>query len=145
MITVKQILDEKGHKVWTIGPEETVYKALMILADKDIGALVVVENDQVVGIISERDYARKVVLKGKTSLDTPVRDIMTAHVYFVSPDRTAEECMALMTEKRIRHLPVIENNKLVGVISIGDVVKSIISSQKITIEHLQNYIMGKYQ
>ncbi len=145
MITVKQILDEKGHKVWTIGPEETVYKALMILADKDIGALVVVENDQVVGIISERDYARKVVLKGKTSLDTPVRDIMTAHVYFVSPDCTAEECMALMTEKRIRHLPVIENNKLVGVISIGDVVKSIISSQKITIEHLQNYIMGKYQ
>lgn len=145
MITVKQILDEKGHKVWTIGPDETVYKALMVMADKDIGALVVVENDQVVGIISERDYARKVVLKGKTSLDTPVRDIMTSQVYFVSPDCTAEECMALMTEKRIRHLPVIENNKLIGVISIGDVVKSIISSQKITIEHLQNYIMGKYQ
>jgi CBS domain-containing protein len=105
----------------------------------------VVENDQVVGIVSERDYARKVVLKGKTSLDTPVRDIMTPQVYFVNPDCTAEECMALMTEKRVRHLPVIENNKLVGVISIGDVVKSIISSQKVTIEHLQNYIMGKYQ
>jgi len=145
MINVKQILEEKGHRVWTIGPEETVYKALMILAEKDIGALVVVENDQVVGIVSERDYARKVVLKGKTSLDTPVRDIMTPQVYFVNPDCTAEECMALMTEKRVRHLPVMENNKLVGVVSIGDVVKSIISSQKVTIEHLQNYIMGKYQ
>jgi Predicted signal-transduction protein containing cAMP-binding and CBS domains len=145
MITVKQILEEKGHQVWTIGPDETVYKALMIMADKDIGALVVVENDQVVGIVSERDYARKVVLKGKTSLDTPVRDIMTPQVYFVNPDCSAEECMALMTEKRVRHLPVMENNKLVGVISIGDVVKSIISSQKVTIEHLQNYIMGKYQ
>jgi CBS domain-containing protein len=145
MITVRQILEEKGHQVWTIGPDETVYKALMIMADKDIGALVVVENDQVVGIVSERDYARKVVLKGKTSLDTPVRDIMTPRVYFVNPDCSAEECMALMTEKRVRHLPVMENNKLVGVISIGDVVKSIISSQKVTIEHLQNYIMGKYQ
>ena len=145
MINVKQILEEKGHRVWTIGPEETVYKALMILAEKDIGALVVVENDQVVGIVSERDYARKVVLKGKTSLDTPVRDIMTPQVYFVNPDCTAEECMAVMTEKRVRHLPVMENNKLVGVVSIGDVVKSIISSQKVTIEHLQNYIMGKYQ
>lgn len=145
MTTVKQILEEKGHQVWTIGPDETVYKALMVLADKDVGALVVVENDRVVGIISERDYARKVALKGKTSLDTPVRDIMTTQVYFVNPDCTAEECMALMTEKRIRHLPVMENDKLVGVISIGDVVKSIISSQKITIEHLQNYIMGKYQ
>ena len=145
MITVRQILEEKGHQVWTIGPDETVYKALMIMADKDIGALVVVENDQVVGIVSERDYARKVVLKGKTSLDTPVRDIMTPQVYFVNPDCSAEECMALMTEKRVRHLPVMENNKLVGVVSIGDVVKSIISSQKVTIEHLQNYIMGKYQ
>ncbi|MBC7363488.1 MAG: CBS domain-containing protein [Candidatus Aminicenantes bacterium] len=145
MTTVRQILEEKGHQVWTIGPDETVYKALMILAEKDIGALVVVENDQVVGIVSERDYARKVVLKGKTSLDTPVKDIMTPQVYFINPDCTAEECMALMTEKRVRHLPVMENNKLVGVISIGDVVKSIISSQKITIEHLQNYIMGKYQ
>ena len=114
MINVKQILEEKGHRVWTIGPEETVYKALMILAEKDIGALVVVENDQVVGIVSERDYARKVVLKGKTSLDTPVRDIMTPQVYFVNPDCTAEECMAVMTEKRVRHLPVMENNKLVG-------------------------------
>lgn len=145
MITVKQMLDEKGYQVWTISPEASVYEALKIMADKGIGALIVVENDQVVGVISERDYARKVVLKGKSSLDTPVKEIMSTQVYFVDPNCTAEECMALMTEKRIRHLPVIQDNKLIGVISIGDVVKSIITSQKITIEHLQNYIMGKYQ
>lgn len=145
MITVKQMLEEKGHQVWTISPDSTVYEALKIMAEKEIGALIVVEKDQVVGVISERDYARKVVLKGKSSLETPVREIMTAQVYFVNSEWTAEECMALMTEKRIRHLPVIEENKLVGVISIGDVVKSVITSQKITIEHLQNYIMGKYQ
>jgi CBS domain-containing protein len=145
MITVKQMLEEKGHQVWTVSPEATVYDALKIMAEKGIGALIVVENDRVVGIISERDYARKVVLKGKSSLETPVQEIMTSQVYGVSPESTAEECMALMTEKRIRHLPVMKEKKLTGVISIGDVVKSIISSQKITIEHLQNYIMGKYQ
>jgi CBS domain-containing protein len=145
MITVKQILEDKGQQVWTISPEASVYEALKIMADKGIGALIVVRNDQVVGIISERDYARKVALKGKSSLDTPVKEIMTTQVYFVDPNCTAEECMALMTEKRIRHLPVIYGKKLVGVISIGDVVKSIIISQKVTIEHLQNYIMGKYQ
>ncbi|MGB4705207.1 MAG: CBS domain-containing protein [Candidatus Saccharicenans sp.] len=145
MITVRQILEEKGHQVWTISPESTVYEALKIMAEKEVGALIVVDKDQVVGIISERDYARKVVLKGKSSLETPVKEIMTSQVYFVNPEFTAEECMALMTEKRIRHLPVIEKNKLVGVISIGDVVKSVIASQKIQIEHLQNYIMGKYQ
>ncbi|MDD8031707.1 MAG: CBS domain-containing protein [Acidobacteriota bacterium] len=144
MITVKEMLEEKGSEVWTISPEATVFEALKIMADKGIGALVVVENDQVVGVISERDYARKVVLKGKSSLETPVKEIMTTQVYVVTPEATAEECMALMTEKRIRHLPVIQEKKLAGVISIGDVVKSIISSQKITIEHLQNYIMGKY-
>lgn len=145
MITVKQMLEEKGHQVWTTSPDSTVYEALKIMAEKEVGALIVLEKDQVVGVISERDYARKVVLKGKSSLETPVREIMTTQVYFVNPDWTAEECMALMTDKRIRHLPVIEENKLVGVISIGDVVKSVITSQKITIEHLQNYIMGKYQ
>jgi CBS domain-containing protein len=145
MITVKQILEEKGHQVWTISPEASVYEALKIMADKRVGALIVVENDQIVGVISERDYARKVVLRGKSSLETPVKDIMSTQVYFVDPDCTAEECMALMTEKRIRHLPVIQEKKLAGVISIGDVVKSIITSQKVTIEHLQNYIMGKYQ
>jgi len=145
MITVKQMLEEKGHEVWTISPEATVYEALKIMADKDIGALIVVKNGQVAGIISERDYARKVMLKGKSSLETPVKDIMSTEIYYVGPEATAEECMALMTEKRIRHLPVIDNGKLTGVISIGDVVKSIISTQKVTIEHLQNYIMGKYQ
>jgi len=145
MITVKQMLEEKGHGVWTISPEATVYEALKIMADKDIGALIVVKNGQVAGIISERDYARKVMLKGKSSLETPVKDIMSTEIYYVGPEATAEECMALMTEKRIRHLPVMENGKLTGVISIGDVVKSIISTQKVTIEHLQNYIMGKYQ
>ncbi|MBC7349997.1 MAG: CBS domain-containing protein [Candidatus Aminicenantes bacterium] len=145
MITVKQMLEEKGHQVWTISPDNTVYEALKIMAEKEVGALIVVDQGQVVGVISERDYARKVVLKGKSSLETPVREIMTTQVYFVNPESTAEECMALMTEKRIRHLPVIQENKLVGVISIGDVVKSVITSQKITIEHLQNYIMGKYQ
>lgn len=145
MVTVKQMLEEKGSEVWTISPEATVYEALKIMADKDIGALIVVQNDQVVGIISERDYARKVMLRAKSSLDTPVKDIMSTEIYYVEPEVSAEECMALMTEKRIRHLPVMENGKLIGVISIGDAVKSIISTQKVTIEHLQNYIMGKYQ
>lgn len=145
MITVKQILEEKGHQVWTVSPESTVYEALKIMAEKEVGALIVLDKAQVVGVISERDYARKVVLKGKSSLETPVKEIMSTQVYFVNPEATAEECMALMTEKRIRHLPVIQEKKLVGVISIGDVVKSVITSQKITIEHLQNYIMGKYQ
>jgi len=145
MITVNQILEEKGHQVWTISPESMVYEALKIMAEKEVGALIVVEKDEVVGVISERDYARKVVLKGKSSLETPVKEIMSTQVYFVNPEATAEECMALMTEKRIRHLPVIQEKKLAGVISIGDVVKSVITSQKITIEHLQNYIMGKYQ
>ncbi|HOP60935.1 MAG TPA: CBS domain-containing protein [Candidatus Saccharicenans sp.] len=145
MITVKQMLEEKGHQVWTISPEATVFEALKIMADKDIGALIVVEKDQVVGIISERDYARKVMLKGKSSLETPVKDIMSTEIYYVGPEVSVDECMALMTEKRIRHLPVMDNGKLIGVISIGDVVKSIISTQKVTIEHLQNYIMGKYQ
>jgi CBS domain-containing protein len=139
------MLEEKWHGVWTISPEATVYEALKIMADKDIGALIVVKNGQVAGIISERDYARKVMLKGKSSLATPVKDIMSTEIYYVGPEATAEECMALMTEKRIRHLPVMDNGKLTGVISIGDVVKSIISTQKVTIEHLQNYIMGKYQ
>jgi len=145
MITVKQMLEEKGHQVWTISPEATVFEALKIMADKDIGALIVVKNGQVVGIISERDYARKVMLKGKSSLETPVKDIMSTEIYYVGPEVSVDECMALMTEKRIRHLPVMDNGKLIGVISIGDVVKSIISTQKVTIEHLQNYIMGKYQ
>ncbi|MBM3293286.1 MAG: CBS domain-containing protein [Candidatus Aminicenantes bacterium] len=144
MFTVKHMLDEKGSQVWTISPEAKVIDALKLMADKGVGALIVVYKDQVVGILSERDYARKVVLKGKSSLDTPAKEIMTLQVYCVQPESTAEECMALMTQRRIRHLPVIDKGKLAGLVSIGDVVKSLISAQKITIEHLQNYIMGKY-
>jgi CBS domain-containing protein len=145
MITVKQILDEKGYKVWTISPQAKVLDALKLMAEKGVGALIVFENDDVVGIISERDYARKIVLLGRHSQDTPVRDIMSTHVYGVHFDTTAEECMALMTDKHIRHLPVCKDEKVAGIISIGDVVKAIISQQKVTIANLENYIMGKYQ
>ena len=145
MINVKQILDEKGYKVWTISPDAKVLDALNLMAEKGVGALIVFENDEVVGIISERDYARKVVLKGRHSHETPVRDIMTSQVYGVHLDTTADECMALMTDKHIRHLPVCKEGKLTGVVSIGDVVKAIIGQQKVTIENLENYIMGKYQ
>jgi CBS domain-containing protein len=145
MITVKQILDEKGGSVWTISPEAKVLEALKMMADKSVGALIVMEGDEVVGVISERDYARKIILKGRHSQDTPVRDIMSTHIYGVHYDTTADECMALMTDKHIRHLPVCQDDKLAGIISIGDVVKAIIGQQKVTIENLENYIMGKYQ
>ena len=145
MITVKQILNEKGTKVWTISPQAMVFDALKLMSKKEVGALVVVEDDDVVGILSERDYARKIVLVGRHSQDTAVRDIMSTHVYGVHFDSTAEECMALMTDKHIRHLPVCKDEKLVGIISIGDVVKAIMTQQKVTIENLENYIMGKYQ
>ncbi len=145
MITVKQILDEKGHAAWTIAPDAKVFEALKLMADKGIGALVVVEKARIVGILSERDYARKIALMGRVSQDTPVKDIMTTQVYFVHPSATVEECLALMTDRRIRHLPVLEKDKLAGVISIGDVVKAVMSAQKVTIQQLENYIMGKYQ
>lgn len=145
MITVKNILDEKGTAAWTITPGATVLDALTLMAEKGIGALVVVEGEEIVGIISERDYARKVVLHGKLSKDVPVRDIMTSTVYGVHPDTTADECMALMTDKHVRHLPVCRDGKLAGVVSIGDVVKAVFAEQKVTIENLENYIMGKYQ
>jgi len=144
MHTVKDMLKEKGSEVWTISPEAKVIDALKLMSDKKIGALAVMYKNQVAGILSERDYARKVILKGKSSLDTPVKEIMTCQVYCVGLETPAEECMALMTKKRIRHLPVIEKGKLVGLVSIGDVVKSIISEHKITIDNLQNYILGKY-
>jgi CBS domain-containing protein len=145
MITVKEILDQKGHMAWTISPEAKVLEALDLMAKKGLGALIVIDNDDVVGILSERDYARKIILMGRQSQDTPVRDIMTREVYGVHYDTTAEECMALMTDKHIRHLPVCKEGKLAGVISIGDVVKAIMTHQKVTIENLENYIMGKYQ
>jgi len=144
MNTVREILKTKGPGVWTVSPEVNVFKALRIMADRNVGALIVTEKDRVLGIISERDYARKVVLLGKVSKMTLVRDIMTSPVRVVAPTATAEECMMLMTDKHIRHLPVIESGKLAGVISIGDIVKSIISDQQGVIENLKDYITGKY-
>lgn len=143
MITVSQILQEKDGNTWTIGPQATVFEALKLMADKGIGALVVVEGDAVVGIFSERDYARKVILKGRSSKETPVSWIMTEQVITVDPETTVDVCMGLMTDRRIRHLPVIEDNHLIGVISIGDVVKVIVSEQTYLIEHLENYIVGR--
>lgn len=139
---VSQILQTKGSQTWTVSPNATVYDALSIMAEKDIGALVVVENSDVVGIFSERDYARKVILRGKSSKNTKISEIMTENVLCVSPDQTVEKCMALMTEKRIRHLPVLESEQLVGVISIGDVVKTIITDQQTIINHLEDYIQS---
>ena len=143
MKTVRELLRNKGDQVYSLGPEATVYEALTLMAEKDVGALLVLDSGQLVGILSERDYARKIVLKGKTSRETPVREIMTEKVVWVRPDQTIEECMALMTNKRIRHLPVLEGGRLLGVISIGDVVKDIISEQEFMIEQLENYITGK--
>ena len=142
MKVVKQLLQNKGFEVWSIGPEAKVYKALQLMADKNIGALVVIEGEELVGIISERDYARKVILRDKSSTDVPVKEIMTGKVFCVAPDTSIQECMAVMTEQRVRHLPVLDDEKLVGVISIGDVVKTIISEQEFMIEQLQNYIVG---
>ena len=145
MIAVKSILDKKGWGAWTISPDAKVIDALRIMAEKNVGALVVIEKDNIVGIISERDYARKIILKGLQSNDIPVRDIMTAQVYHVYSDTTAEQCMALITEKHIRHLPVRNQGKLAGIISIGDIVKAITTDQKITIENLEDFIVDKNQ
>ena len=137
--TIRQILAKKPA-IYSTAPQATVYEALKVMADKNVGALVVLEEEKLVGIFSERDYARKVVLLGRASKDTPVRDIMTSKVVCVEPERTAGECMALMTEKRFRHLPVMEGGKLVGVISIGDVVRAVVEEQQFTIKQLESYI-----
>lgn len=144
MKTVAQILDSKSeHSVYTIKPEAPVLDAVKQMAEKRIGALLVVENDRIAGIVTERDYARKVVLMGRASNDTPVRDIMTTTVMYVRPDHGIEECMALMTQNRLRHLPVMDNGRLVGLVSIGDLVKAMISEQQFIIEQLQQYIHGE--
>jgi len=140
--TVRQILGKKGSQVWTIPPEATGYDALVLMAEKNIGALVVVESDKVLGIFSERDYARKVILKGKSSKEVAVRELMSEKVFIIGQSHTIEMCMAIMSEKQVRHLPVLENDRLTGLVSIGDVVKMIISEQKITIEQLEKYISG---
>jgi CBS domain-containing protein len=143
MATVSQILRSKPDRaVHTIAPGATVLDAVRLMADKNIGAVLVVEGGAIVGVLTERDYARKVVLMARSSKDTPVRDIMTAPVMYVSPERTSEECMALMTENRFRHLPVLDKGKLVGLVSIGDLVKDVISEQKFIIEQLEHYIAG---
>lgn len=143
MITVRQLLETKGYDVWSIAPDATVYEALELMAEKEVGALLVLTGDKLVGIMSERDYARKVVLIGKSAIDTPVREIMTERVVCVRPEQTIGECMALMTDKHIRHLPVLEDGQLIGIISIGDVVKTIISEQEFIIEQLEGYITGR--
>ncbi|MGH2593753.1 MAG: CBS domain-containing protein [Anaerolineae bacterium] len=143
MKTVKQLLQGKGSDVWSVAPTTSVYEALALMAGKNVGALLVLEAGQLVGIFSERDYARKVVLQGKTSKDTPVSEIMTSKVVYVRPEQTIEDCMALMTDKHIRHLPVLaDDHQVLGVISIGDVVKAVISEQSFIIEQLENYITG---
>jgi CBS domain-containing protein len=140
MKTVRQLLQSKSRRLCTIGPDARVFDAIKLMAETNIGALLVVENDKLVGIVTERDYARKVILQGKSSHDTPVKEIMTERAICVQPDNTVEECMALMTDKRVRHLPVIENEKLLGVLSIGDLVKETISEQQFMIKQLESYI-----
>jgi len=140
MTTLKMLLKGKGHDVWSVHPDDTVLDAIKMLAEKDIGALIVIKDDKPVGIFTERDYARNVYLKGKSSLDTAVRDVMVAPVICVKPDQTVNECMALMTAKRFRHLPIMDGDELVGMVSIGDLVKSVIAEQQFTIEQMEQYI-----
>ena len=143
MATVRDMLRSKGYDdVWSVAPDTTVYDALKLMAEKNIGAVLVMEADRVMGILSERDYARKIVLQGKASADTPAREIMTERVMCVHPKETAEQCMALMTEKKVRHLPVLKDDRLIGMISIGDVVKATIAQQEFIIGQLEEYIRG---
>ncbi len=143
MVIVRHLLGKKGPEVFSISPDASVYTALMLMAEKRVGALLVIENEELVGVISERDYARKVILRGKASKETSVRDIMSSKVYYVGPDHRIEECMALMTEKSIRHLPVLDDGNLLGVVSIGDIVKAVISEQEFIIDRLEQFIMGR--
>jgi len=140
MKTVRDLLKAKGRDIWSVTPETTVYDTLRLMADKNIGAVLILDGNQTVGIFTERDYARQVILKGKASKDTPVHEVMTTRVVFVRPEQTIEDCMALMTDKRCRHLPVLDEGRLAGVLSIGDVVKTVISEKQFIIEQLENYI-----
>lgn len=140
MKTVRDILKVKGRDIWSVGPRASVYDAMKIMAETAVGALMVIEGTKLIGIISERDYARKVILQGRSSKNTQVKEIMTTHVMYTWNEQNIEECMALMTEKRFRHLPVIDEGQLVGVISISDLVKAIIAEQRFTIEQLERYI-----
>lgn len=143
MKSVREMLLAKGSDVYSISPEATVFEALQLMSEKEVGALLVIDNGRIDGIISERDYARGVALKGKSSKDAPVKDIMSSRVIYVDPSNSAEECMALMINKKIRHLPVLQDGKLAGIISIGDVVKAVIDEKEILINELENYITGR--
>ncbi|MGH8427852.1 MAG: CBS domain-containing protein [Gammaproteobacteria bacterium] len=140
MKMVSQLLEDKGCEVWAIGPDASVFEALTLMADKEIGALLVTESEKPVGLISERDYARKVILKGRSSKELKVHEIMTTQVAYAYPDQRVDECMAIVTERRQRHLPVFDHGKVVGLISIGDLVKAIIDDQQFVIEQLEGYI-----
>jgi CBS domain-containing protein len=142
MLNVMDVLKSKDNNVWSVSSQETAYNALEIMAEKNIGALLVIDEGHIVGVFSERDYARKVILKGKSSKETNVGELMSSPVLSIKPGKSIEECMALMTASRNRHLPVIEDGKLVGIVSIGDVVNAVISKQKIEIEDLKNYLTG---
>ncbi len=143
MKTVSMVLGAKGHEVWRVSPDASVFEALRVLAEHGIGALLVLDEDRLVGLFSERDYARKVILKGKSSSTTLVREIMSSEVISVQPSQSIQECMELMTQHRVRHLPVLEDDRLVGIISIGDVVKAIISEQRTMIHDLEDYIVQR--
>jgi CBS domain-containing protein len=142
-MTIKHLLEHKGQTVWSIDPNATVLEAVAKMAEKDVGSLVVMDGEILVGIVTERHYSRNVILKGKTSPTTPVRDIMERNVIHVRPDQSVELCMALMTEKRVRHLPVVEDTKVIGIISIGDLLKFIISKNEFAIDQLKHYIQGE--
>ena len=144
MTTIAQLLNRKGNQIWSDEPKATIFKALEIMSEKEIGALLVMEDGKLTGIFSERDYARKVILKGKSSKETLVGELMTKKVFYIDSQKTINDCMAMMTAKRIRHVPVIEDNQVVGIVTIGDVVNQIISEQEVTINHLENYITGSH-
>lgn len=143
MYSVKNILEEKGSEVHTIAPEATVYEALKKMAGQNIGALLVMKGEEVIGVFSERDYARKIILRGKSSKDSAVGDLLSDRIFYVKLTTTTTECMQIMNDHRVRHLPVLEDEKLIGVVSIGDIVKKIIQDQHLTIKQLEDYILGK--
>ena len=144
MTTIAQLLNTKGDQIWSVEPKATIFEALEIMSEKEIGALLVMEDGKLTGIFSERDYARKVILKGKSSKETLVEELMTKKVFYIDSQNTINDCMAMMTAKRIRHVPVIEDNQVMGIVTIGDVVNQIISEQEVTINHLENYITGSH-